>query len=466
MNDNWYRNDEISWYTPLETAKRVIEEQTAAESKKAKTRKRLYSFIILVLILGALVGTSLAFRFESPEIKAGASDEGFSFRMPDSRLPEKSSDDEDESAQEDGDKSSGRDDENSDYSEFPDNFMDFFSGFYTTTQTSQTKINIPRAKLPIDYSVVIDSESGKPYGLEELYKRCAPTVVAITGYIDGKSGYYWGTGMIISSDGLILTNAHVIEDCDRATVTLADDREFEAQLVGFDSICDIAVLKIRAKGLPVVTFGDSAELNVGQKVAAIGNPLSETFRSTLTDGIISAIERGIDYNGRSLTLLQTNTALNEGNSGGPLFNMYGQVVGITNMKMMSSYSSIEGIGFAIPSTTIKSVVNSIVKNGEVRGRTSIGITVGAIPEEVSEHYDIPGGLYVSAVSKGSDAEKQGMRAGDILIAVNGITVSATDEVAAIKDNYSVGDKLTLTIFRNGETFDLEVELMDTNDIYR
>ena len=196
---------------------------------------------------------------------------------------------------------------------------------------------------------------------------------------DGQSGYNWGTGVILSADGLILTNTHVIEGCDSAKVTLFDDREFEAKLIGADTISDIAVLKIEAAGLPAAEFGESGSLVVGDPVAAIGNPLGETFRSTLTDGIISAIERGISYKGRTMTLLQTNTALNEGNSGGALFNMYGQVVGITNMKMMSSYSSIEGIGFAIPSATVREVVNSIVRFGEVRGRPSIGITVGAIP---------------------------------------------------------------------------------------
>lgn len=466
MNENWYIKDNAGWYAPLETPPATPAVNIAEDNRKLKRRKRWFSFLIIVLVLGALVGTSLAFRFESPAVGSGAIDKGFSVPIPDNIIPGRNSDSEKDSGSEDGSHSDRNTEKDSEDSDFPDNFMDFFDGFYTSTETSQAVINIPRAKLPVDYTVKINPEADAPLSLEELYANCAPTVVAITGYMNGKSGYYWGTGMIIGSDGLILTNAHVIEDCDTATVTLADDSVYDATLVGFDSISDIAVLKIEAEGLPVVTFGDSAELNVGQKVCAIGNPLSETFRSTLTDGIISAIERGIDYNGRSLTLLQTNTALNEGNSGGPLFNMYGQVVGITNMKMMSSYSSIEGIGFAIPSTTIRTVVNSLVKNGEVRGRTSIGITVGAIPEEASEHYDIPGGLYVTAVQKGSDAEKQGMKPGDILISVNGIEVSTTTEVAAIKDEYAVGDTLILTIFRDGKVFDLEVMLMDTNDIYK
>ena len=289
--------------------------------------------------------------------------------------------------------------------------------------------------------------------------------MAISGYVDGKSAYSWGTGVVLSEDGLILTNTHVIEDCDRATVTLYDDSVYEAKLVGADSISDVAVLKIEATGLPAASFGDSGSLMVGDKVAAIGNPLGETFRMTLTDGIISAIERGINYNGHSMTLLQTNTALNEGNSGGPLFNMYGQVVGVTNMKMMSSYSSIEGIGFAIPSATVKSVVNALVADGEVRGRPSVGITIGGIPDNASDYYSIPGGVYVSDVTEGSDAEAKGIQPGDIITHVNGQPVSTIDEVGAIKNQFNVGDSLTFTIWREGETFDVDVVLMDTNDIY-
>ena len=148
---------------------------------------------------------------------------------------------------------------------------------------------------------------------------------------------------------------------------------------------------------------------MGDKVAAIGNPLGETFRMTLTDGIISAIERGISYNGHSMTLLQTNTAINEGNSGGALFNMYGQVIGVTNMKMMSSYSSIEGIGFAIPSSTVATVVDSLVKYGEVIGRAAIGITVGPVPQNAMSYYSLPEGLYVSAVNENSDAAAKGIK---------------------------------------------------------
>lgn len=347
---------------------------------------------------------------------------------------------------------------------FHDDFKDFFKNYYTGVDLQRTEINIPRSALP-DYEMELHTHEGEELSLKELYERCAPSVVAISGFKDGQNGYNWGTGVVLSEDGLILTNTHVIDGCDSAKVTLSDDREFEAKLVGADGISDLAVLKINVGGLTPAQFGESGSLQVGESVAAIGNPLGETFRSTLTDGIISAIERGISYQGHSMTLLQTNTAINEGNSGGALFNMYGQVIGITNMKMMSSYSSVEGIGFAIPSGTVRNVVNAIAKDGEVSGRTSIGITVGAIPPAAAEHYELPEGLYVSDVVEGSDAEKQGIKVGDIITAVNDTPVRVTTDISAIKDALQVGDSMKFTVWRGGETMEFNVRLMDTNDVY-
>lgn len=423
-NNDWY-NDE-SWYAPL--APREEEPQPKPAKKKKKTRIRVIGTVCLALLL--LIGTSIAFR--EPESKETGSP----------ALP----------SLEDSD-------------DMPENWQDFFDTYYESVQTDVAEINIPRAELPIDFRLELQAAPEEELSLQELYQNCSPSIVAISGYVDGKSAYSWGTGVVLSEDGLILTNTHVIEDCDRATVTLYDDSVHEATLVGADAISDVAVLKIEATGLPAASFGDSGSLMVGDKVAAIGNPLGETFRMTLTDGIISAIERGINYNGHSMTLLQTNTALNEGNSGGPLFNMYGQVVGVTNMKMMSSYSSIEGIGFAIPSATVKNVVNALVTEGEVRGRPSVGITIGGIPDNASDYYSIPGGVYVSDVTEGSDAEAKGIQIGDIITHVNGQPVSTIDEVGAIKNQFNVGDSLTFTIWREGETFDVDVVLMDTNDIY-
>lgn len=440
-NDNWYNTDSCGWYEPMRGENSTTPAPVAHKKKSGWTKTRVWGLVILILVL--IVGSSLVFARHS-SVSLSWNNNG-----------------------EKGSWSSDGDSDSSSVDDLPDSKEDFFDSYYTSTEDdSATEINIPTVTLESDFSLELQSADGDTLELNELYERCAPSIVAIYGYIDGETGYYWGTGVVLSEDGLILTNTHVIDGCDSATVKLNDDSEYEAQLVGADSISDIAILKIDASGLTPAEFGESSQLAVGDKVAAIGNPLGETFRATMTDGIISAIERGINYKGRSMTLLQTNTALNEGNSGGALFNMYGQVIGITNMKMMSSYSSIEGIGFAIPTSTVKTVVNSLLQYGEVKGRPSIGITVGAIPEYARDKYDIPEGLYVSAVQENSDAARQGIQVGDIITAVNYQAVTTTDEVNEIKNTLEVGDLMIFTIWRDGETFDVEVALMETNDLYK
>ena len=410
---NTERSSLESWYAPLKR-----EQPQKKRCRRKKTAWRIAAVLILVLVL--ILGSSLAF--------------------------------------------SGSGADSSQSGSMPDDWEDYFRNYFEDAQTTTVNTNIPRADLEPGFTIELQ-EQGEELSLQQLYERCADTIVAITGTVEDESGYYWGTGVIASPDGLIVTNAHIIDGCDSAKVTLYNDESYEAKLVGVDGISDLALLKRDAEGLPAAVFGDVSSIAVGDEVAAIGNPLGEDFRSTLTNGIISAIDRGLNYNGRTMSLLQTNTAINQGNSGGALFNMYGQVVGITNMKMMSYYSSIEGIGFAIPSSTVKSVVDSLAANGEVRGRPSIGITVGAIPEDVSSHYDIPSGLYVSGVQENSDAQLKGVQVGDILTAVNGQEVYTTEDVAAIKDAMAVGDTMTLSLWRDGETIEVEIELMDTNDLY-
>lgn len=439
---NWYESD--NWYAPLAETK----QETPNAEIPVKKKKRVWIPIVAgLLVISLIIGSALAF---SP----GASQ---NLQIP---IQPKENDQKDQKDQEQPYTIPGYSEDD----EMPDDKDAFFKSYYDALDTSAIEVNLPKAELPNGFELKLKEASGEELSLQKLYEKCSPSIVAIAGYMNGKVGYNWGTGVILSEDGLILTNTHVLEDCDRATVTLFDDREFEATLVGADTISDIAVLKIEAAGLPVAEFGESGSIMVGDRVAAIGNPLGETFRSTLTDGIISAIARGISYKGRSMTLLQTNTALNEGNSGGALFNMYGQVIGITNMKMISS--SIEGIGFAIPSSTVGEVVNNLVRNGEVRGRPSIGITVGAIPDEAKDRYDIPSGLYISDVVENSDAAQKGILPGDILLEVNHIAVTTTAEVGEIKNGFNVGDSLLFTIWRDGEVFEVEVLLMDTNDLYR
>lgn len=352
----------------------------------------------------------------------------------------------------------------------PDDFKEFFDSYYSTTTTDSAEINLPVYDGPAKPQLEIElkESGGEAMSLQDIYDKCSPVIVSVTGTMGDKEGTVWGSGIIVSEDGLIVTNTHVVEKIEKAVIQLPDGGEYEAKIVGADAVSDIALLKVEPEGkLPVAEFADTSSLNEGDEVAAIGNPLGPEFRNTLTNGIISAIDRGISYNGHSMTLLQTNTAINEGNSGGALFNRNGQVVGITNMKMMSYYSSIEGIGFAIPSTTVKAVVSDLIKYGYVP-RTSIGITVGPVPETAKKNFNLPEGLYVSDVTEGSDAEKQGIQVGDVITAVNGQKVTQTTEVNDVKDKLSLGDSITFTIYRKdtGETFDLSVKLMDYRELYK
>ena len=400
-----------SWYAPLERPR--------TEKKKRRPKSTWLWIGLPVLVLLLIVGTSLAFA------GTGSTTPGA----------------------------------------MPSDWSDYLENFYQSSQSDTLETSIERTVLEQPFTLPLAQPGEQELSLQELYAACADSIVGITAYPEDQDGYYWGTGVIADEAGLIVTNAHVIEGCASAEVTLYNNESYEALLVGADAVSDLALLKIDCSGLPAASFGDISSLSVGDPVAAIGNPLSEEFRSTLTNGIISAIDRGMDYNGHTMSLLQTNAAINQGNSGGALFNMYGQVVGITNMKMMSYFSSIEGIGFAIPSSTVKAVVDQLAENGEVRGRPSIGITVGAIPQEALENYELPEGLYISAVAENSNAAAQGIREGDILLAIEGQSVSTTEEVAAIRDTKGVGDSLRFTIWRQGETFEVDVRLMDTNDIY-
>lgn len=349
-----------------------------------------------------------------------------------------------------------------------DDYRDFFDHYYDASNTITGENDIPRAELEPDVRLTTAPvpDETEELTLRELYERCIPSVVGITAMVPDGSGYFWGTGIILTDDGYIVTNTHILDGTDSVTVTLWDDRELEAKLVGADNVSDLAVLKVEAEGLTPAEFCGTA-VSVGDAVAALGNPLGEELRGTLTDGIISAINRDVSYNSHSMTLLQTNAAINEGNSGGPLFNMYGQVVGITNMKMMgtSAYSAIEGIGFAIPTSTIQEVVNQLLRNGRVTGRAAIGVTIGPIPEDAAAAYSLPDGLYVVSVAEGSDAAAKGLAEGDVITAIDGQGVTTTAQVGEIIAGLEVGDTITMTVYRNGETFDVEVALVETSDIY-
>ena len=346
--------------------------------------------------------------------------------------------------------------------DYQKDYRAYFAEYYS--QSSAVAIRSASAEPGV--SVELRSRAGREeLSLQEVYQLVNPAVVGVSAWRDGTE-FSTGTGVIFRSDGYIITNTHILQGADAAIVTLADGRSVEAALIGEDEESDIAVLRIDETGLPQAEFGDSDELQVGEEVAAIGNPLGAEYAGTMTNGIISSIERSVANQGHRMTLLQTNAALNEGNSGGPLVNMYGQVVGITNMKIMSVYyTNVEGIGFAIPSSTVRTVANQLLASGIVSGEPTIGITAGPVTDEAIIVYGLPVGVYVTEVRDGSDAKAQGLLAGDIITKVNGITVETVADVNEIKGSREVGDTLRLTVYRDGKTFELDVKLVDKADVF-
>lgn len=305
-------------------------------------------------------------------------------------------------------------------------------------------------------STNVPPEAGDMLSLQDIYKKCAPSIVSVYSELQGGSSL--GTGIIISSSGYLITNQHVIKDSIAVTITLESGDQYFAAVVGGDEQSDLAVLKIDATVLTPAEFGDSHLVEIGDSVVAIGNPVNQSL--TMTNGIISAINRNISYNGYTMTLLQTNAAINEGNSGGPLINMYGQVIGITNMKMVSYYSTIEGIGFAIPTNTTKAIVDEILENGYVAGRPSLGVLQSDITISASIYYGLPKGVYVSGVYTASDAYEKGIQRGDIICNVDDLTVKSSEELSEIINSFVAGDTVTLKIYRNGDYFTVDVILAD------
>lgn len=270
-----------------------------------------------------------------------------------------------------------------------------------------------------------------------------------------------GSGFIISADGYILTNNHVIEDARVGgydiSVLLYDGSEYTADLVGYDKENDIAVLKIDASGLTPAELGGTDSLTVGQVIYAVGNPLGE-LNYTMTTGIVSATDRAItteDSTG-AINMFQIDAAVNSGNSGGPVYNSAGQVVGVVTAK--NSAAGVEGLGFAIPIDDAAHIANQILEYGYVTDRADLGLTVLTVPSSVAERYGMAPGAYVQAVTGGGPAEKAGIRAGDIITAVDGKTVDGRTELTTILRTYAVGDTVTVTLWRDGRNVDLAATL--------
>ena len=323
---------------------------------------------------------------------------------------------------------------------------------------SGTKLNIVSSQESSD--TTFSDEEGA-LCLQDIYSSVIDSVVSISSMTS--SGTSSGTGIIMSSDGYVITNHHVITGALVISVLTNDNQEYEAALVGSDEMSDLAVLKIDARGLQAAEFGDSSKLRVGDSVVAIGDPLGVQLRGTMTNGIISAINRDLTVGDRTMTLIQTNAALNNGNSGGPLINCYGQVIGINTVKMSSYYTataSVEGLGFAIPISVAKPIIDELIENGYVAGRPAIGISGDSLPSYYRTYYRLPEGVYVTSVNEGSDAKAKGIREGDIVTAINGERISSIDELNTVKNQYAAGDEVTLTIYRSGTYYEVTVTLVD------
>ncbi len=319
----------------------------------------------------------------------------------------------------------------------------------TDWQEDLEKTAIPLAPLG-STTLTLTADEGEVLTPQEIYARVSPAVVGIRATAEG--GMYMGTGVVMTADGYIITNAHVIAGTQKASVIFSDNSKAEALLVGYDGETDLAVLKVDKKELTPAVFGDSSLLRVGDPAYAIGNPLGEELRGTMTNGIISAIDRTVDMDGQSMTLLQTNAALNSGNSGGALINAAGQVVGITNMKMMSEWETIEGLGFAVPTAQAKVVVDQIISLGYYTGRPTMGVTV-------VNHYDAdgnPDGAEVWSVKKQSGADGK-LFAGDVIVSAQGVEVTCTDDLLRVKDWLIVGEEIHLQV-RTGEEELQEISL--------
>ena len=272
-----------------------------------------------------------------------------------------------------------------------------------------------------------------------------------------------GSGVILTTDGYIVTNNHVVNGAREISVTLNDGTAYEATLIGADAENDIAVLKIDATGLTPAILGDSDTLAVGEPVLAIGNPLG-TLSGTVTDGIISALQRQVTIDGVAMTLMQTSAAVNPGNSGGGLFNITGELIGIVNAKSSSDSSgnAVDNIGFAIPINSVKGLIDDLVTKGYVTGRIVLGVSLVDIPDERTAYYYglDRAGVYVQSVESGSIAERSGLKAGDCLLTLNGQSIAASKDVTDFLSSASVGDRVEVTVSRGGKGYSLSMVLTE------
>ena len=341
-----------------------------------------------------------------------------------------------------------------------------------SSSVSATSVNSNLPSVNISSPSATSTSANDGLSGEEIYAKVSPSVVSIqaVNLTSGEGGT--GSGVIMSADGYIITNNHVVVDentgvqQDKITVYMSDGTSFPAEVIGLDEQTDLAVLKIGPAGttLTPAEFGDSNSLLVGEEVYAIGSPGGLDLANTITGGHISAVNRDITIDDRVMSLIQTDAAINPGNSGGALINKYGQVIGITSAKLGISY--YEGLGFAIPMDTVKPIVDELIQNGYIAGRPQIGISGQNVSEQQSAAYGIPQGVRVINVDSRSNAAAAGVQANDIITGINGTEVTDMDGVNAVKDKLSAGDKITLTLYRmsTGKTLTVSFALNDQHDL--
>ena len=300
----------------------------------------------------------------------------------------------------------------------------------------------------------------------EVYAAGVNSVVSIN--VTGTSGTNFfgqavqtasaGSGFILTKDGYIVTNYHVVKDGEAVKVTLYSGDEYEAKYVGGDEDYDIAVIKVEAADLQPVTLGDSGSLNVGDHVLAIGNPLGElTF--SMSGGMVSCVNRAINVDGTPFNMIQTDASINPGNSGGPLFNQYGEVVGIVSAKYSATGSeSVEGLGFAIPINDVFAMIQDIITNGYVTNKPYLGVTAGTMTEQMAAQYryDITSGVFIYSVEEDSAADHAGLKMGDVITKVDDTAITSMEDLTVAKKQYSAGDTCTLTVYREGQETTVEL----------
>ena len=333
-----------------------------------------------------------------------------------------------------------------------------------STQPEATQAADPLPDAPegatLDLQEIPGREAEEGLSLQQIYEQNIPSVVSITA--EGTRTTATGTGVVLSEKGYLVTNYHVIEGAQSLRVKLTDERELTAKVVGSDPVSDLAVLYVAAENLVPAQFGDSDNLRVGDMVVAIGDPLGVELRGTMTDGIISAISRDVQVDGRSMNLIQTNAALNSGNSGGPLINSFGQVIGINTMKIgtFTDSTGVEGLGFAIPSATVQEVVNQLITQGYVSGRPWLGIQGESFSSYYRRFYQLPQGVYITEVEAGSPAQTAGLMRGDIITRADDSPVSDMETLNSLLYTHSAGDTMLLTVYRGGHQGNMEITLTE------